>query len=400
MNRNSFRSEGRGMNRVIIHVDMDAFYASVEQRDDPALRGKPVIVGADPKTGRGRGVVSAASYEARQFGVHSAQPISKAYRLCPQGIFLPVRGRRYAEVSRRIMDIFRAYTPLVETISLDEAFLDMTGTEKLLGPAKEVGRRIKGQIREQESLTASVGIGPNKLVAKIASDLEKPDGFVVVRSEDVQAFLAPLPVGKLWGIGKKTEERLADLGIRTVGELAVLSQETLERMFGRMGLVLWERAHGIDGSPVVPLHEAKSISNERTFEEDVGDPSVLQNTLLRLSEKVGYRLRKAGLVGRTVVLKVRLSDFTTFVRHATFSGPTFLGETIYAEALSLFENVNLRRQAVRLLGVGMTQLSSATAMQTDLFGEGDEKRKRVSQAVDRLKQKYGEGVIGRGTLGG
>jgi len=375
---------------------MDAFYASVEQRDNPEFRNRSVIVGADPKLGRARGVVSAASYEARKFGIHSAQPISKAFRLCPHGIFLPVRGRRYLQVSRKIMAIFEGYTPLVESVSLDEAFLDVTGSERLFGSAKKIGKNIKKQIREEERLTASVGIGPNKLVAKIASDLKKPNGFVAVPPRKVQPFLSPLLVSRLWGIGKKSEERLANIGIRTIGDLSALSMETLKDIFGNLGSTLWRHAQGIDESPVIPFREAKSISNEVTFEKDETEPSILHETLLRLSEKVGYRLRKRELVGKTVVLKVRLADFSTRVRHTTLPRPTCLSETIRAEVVSLFENFDLHNQAVRLLGVGVTQLSTAQGEQIGLFEEENERRKRVSRAVDRLREKFGEKIIGRG----
>ena len=384
------------MTRKIIHVDMDAFFASVEQRDNPEFMGKPVIVGANHFLGRGRGVVSAASYEARKFGIHSAQPISQAYRLCPNGIFLPVRGKRYLQVSRKIMAIFQQYTPLVESISLDEAFLDMTGTEKLLGDIEKVGRKIKEQIWEEEKLTASVGIGPNKLIAKIASDLRKPDGFVVVKDNEVEDFLNPLPVGKLWGIGEKTEEKLSKLGIYTIGQLAALPKEVLQSLFGRMGLVLYQHARGIDNTPVVPFRKAKSISNEITFEKDITDINVIRETLLALSDKVGYRLRQQELVGKTVVLKVRFSDFSTLVRHSTFPKPISMSETIYAEVFNLLETLNISYQPVRLLGVGITQLSSANEYQLSLFDEKDEKRKRVTEAVDLLKNKFGEKVIGRG----
>ena len=383
------------MQRTIIHIDMDAFYASIEQRDNPEFLGKPVIVGAAPKLGRGRGVVSAASYEARRFGIHSAQPVSKAYRLCPNGIFLPVRGRRYEQVSRKIMDIFHEFTPLVEAISLDEAFLDMTGTERLMGNPEKAGRQIKARIWEQEQLKASVGIGPNKLVAKIASDLEKPDGFVMVRAEEVQDFLAPLPVGRLWGIGKKTEEKLFGLGVYTIGQLAVYPERSLQDIFGKTGKIVWKYSHGIDDSPVLPFREAKSISNEVTFDKDEAETSILLETLLQLSEKVGYRLRNQELMGRTVVLKVRFSDFSTLVRHATLPKPFFFSETIYREVYRLFENIDLN-QSIRLLGVGVTQLSSAGEEQMDIFEEEDNKRKRASEAVDGLKERFGERVIGRG----
>lgn len=376
---------------------MDAFYASVEQRDNPDFRGKPVIVGADHFLGRGRGVVSAASYEARKYGIHSAQPISQAYRLCPHGIFLPVRGRRYMQVSRVIMDIFREHTPLVEAVSLDEAFLDMTGTERLLGPTEDVGRQIKERIWEQEQLKASVGIGPNKLIAKIASDLKKPNGFVVIQEEDIQEFIATLPVGRLWGIGKKTVEKLSDLGVYTVGQLAAMPERTLQDIFGKMGRILWKYAHGIDESPVISSREVKSVSNEITFSKDETDPSVILETLLQLSEKVGYRLRKRELLGKTVVLKVRLNDFSTFVRHTTLPRPFFMSETIYGEIYTLFDNFDTHNQSIRLLGVGVTQLSSASELQLDLFeGESDEKRKKVTQVVDRLREKFGQKVIGRG----
>ena len=383
------------MERTIIHVDMDAFYASVEQRDNPEFRGKPVIVGAAPKMGRGRGVVSAASYEARAYGIHSAMPISRAYRLCPLGIFLPVRGRRYVQVSKNIMAIFHEYTPSVQAISLDEAFLDVTGTQRLFGPAEKIGREIKARIQEQEQLTASVGIGPNKLVAKIASDLQKPDGFVFVSPHQVETFLAPLPVSKLWGIGKKTEEKLGKLGIKTVADLASMPKKTLEDVAGKLGRTLWNYARGISESPVISDRGAKSISNETTFAKDVDDPEILLETLLQLSEKVGYRMRKHEWIGRTVTLKVRFEDFSTVIRHNTLPKPIYMSEAIYSEVYTLFKNLDIV-QPVRLLGVGMTQLASASELQMNLFADEDEKRKKVTEAVDALKDKYGQKVIGRG----
>ena len=373
---------------------MDAFYAAVEQRDNPEFRGKPVIVGAAPRMGRGRGVVSTASYEARKYGIHSAQPISRAYRLCPNGIFLPVRGSRYVSVSKKIMAIFHEYTPLVQAISLDEAFLDLTGTERLFGPAEKVGKDIKDRILEQEQLTASVGIGPNKLIAKIASDLEKPDGFVVVHPGKEREFLAPLPAGKLWGIGKKMEEKLAALGIKTIAELAAFPKQALLDTAGKVGSDLWKYARGMDKSPVIPDSKAKSVSNEITFPEDVSDPSLILETLLRLSEKVGYRLRTHEWIGKTVTLKVRFEDFSTVVRHKTLPKPIYMSEAIYTEVYHLYESLEIH-QPIRLLGVGVTQLSSAGEQQMALFDEEDEKRKKVTQAVDALKKKFGTDIIGR-----
>jgi nucleotidyltransferase/DNA polymerase involved in DNA repair len=375
---------------------MDAFYASIEQRDRPKFKGKPVVVGADPKNGHGRGVVSAASYEARKYGIHSAQPISQAYRSCPNAIFLPVRGRHYSKVSKRIISIFREYTPLVEPISLDEAFLDMTGTERLKGSVTEVAHIIKKRIKKEEQLTASVGIGPNKLIAKIASDYQKPDGFVQVKPENIQTFLDPLDVNKLWGIGRQMQNRLRDMGIRTIKDLRSLSESTLKDHFGKMGIQLSKRAHGIDNSRVISIRDVKSISNEMTFAQDSEDSTEHLNVLLHLSEKVGHRLRKKGLEGRTVILKVRLADFTTAIRHMTLSRSTALSETIYRTTVNLFQSGDYSLQPIRLLGVGVTQLSNTEGKQISLFDDENQKRQRVAQAMDILKEKYGHKIIGRG----
>ena len=382
--------------RTIIHIDMDAFYASVEQRDNTKLMGKPVVVGADPKSGRGRGVVSAASYEARKFGIHSALSISQAYIRCPQAIFLPVRGERYVEVSQNIMAILRNYTPLVEPISLDEAFLDMTGTERLKGNVRDVGKKIKLEIKKEEKLTASIGIGPNKLIAKIASDINKPNGFVVVEQERVKEFLNPLPVRRLWGIGKKTEERLSMMDIHKISELAALTEKRLNEIFGNMGNVISNYVKGVDSSPVLPYKEVKSISNESTFEKDCFDQSNHIDVILQLSEKVGYRLRKKKLYGKTVFLKIRLSDYSTYIRNITTSEPISLSEDIFNNAFSLYSSIDLKKQPVRLIGLGVTQLINMNSIQTDLFKSGQIKREQVTRAMDRLRSKYGEKIIGRG----
>jgi nucleotidyltransferase/DNA polymerase involved in DNA repair len=381
--------------RVILHADMDAFYASVEQRDHPEYRGRPVIVGADPKGGRGRGVVAAASYEARKFGIHSAQPISRAFRLCPGGIFLRGDHGKYSAVSDTLMGIFRDYTPLVEPLSLDEAFLDITGTLRLWGSPDSVGRDIKRRIWEQENLKVSIGIGPNKLIAKIASDSNKPDGFVVVHPGEWQSFLGPLPVQKLWGVGRVTGEVLSGMGIRTVSDLARLDVPFLEQKFGKFGRTLWEFAHGIDDSPVTPAAEARSISNETTFETDVADPEFILDTLLQLSEKVAFRLRAQRLCARTVHLKARTGDFKTSVRSRTLAEPVDLGGRIFSEVRILWNALDARGLPMRLLGVGASRLESSALQQEDLFNpEG--RQRQVTAALDRVKKKFGDGAIGRG----
>ena len=294
-----------------------------------ALVGKPVIVGG---TAKSRGVVAAANYLARKFGVHSAMPAVTASRLCPQAVFLPVRMEHYALVSQQIRDIFEQYTPLVEPLSLDEAFLDVTGSETLFGTAPEIGRRIKQQIRDEVQLVASVGVAPNKFLAKIASDLQKPDALVVVDARNVQEFLDPLPVGRLWGVGKVTGKVFVRLGIGTIGQLRELPVETLKELFGAAGEHYWRLAHGIDDRPVVPDREAKSISNETTFAADIDDPEVLRAWLLELVEQVGCRLRRHNLKGRTVELKVRFADFQTVSRSTTLADPTNITQQLWQAA--------------------------------------------------------------------
>ena len=306
--------------RSILHVDMDAFFASVEVLDDPSLRGRPVIVGGDPET---RGVVAAASYEARRFGVHSAMSAARARRLCPDGVFLHPRGRRYAEISRRVFALFREYTPLVEPLSIDEAFLDVTGCRRLFGPGEAVGRLIKRRIRDEVGLVASVGVAPNKFLAKLASDLEKPDGFVVVPADGVPEFLAPLPVGRLWGVGPRTDAALASLGVRTVAELRRCPEARLRARLGEaLAAHLTALALGDDDRPVVTDHDVRSIGHEITFARDIGAPAVLRAELDGLVEKTVLRLRDQGLAARTVHLKARFPDFSTVTRSATLPAAT------------------------------------------------------------------------------
>jgi DNA polymerase-4 len=379
---------------MILHVDMDAFYASVEERDRPGLVGKPVIVGGTPE---GRGVVAAANYVARKFGVHSAMPAVTAHRLCPRGIFLRPRMEYYAEVSDQIRALFEKYTPLVEPLSLDEAFLDVTGSEPLFGPAVSIGRAIKQEIRERLRLVASVGVAPNKFLAKIASDLKKPDGFVVVEPAQVQEFLDPLSVGRLWGVGKVTGGVLEKLGIDRIGQLRQMPVELLRQHFGSSGDHLWTLAQGIDDRPVVPEQEAKSISHETTFARDLEDPEVMRAWLLELSEQVGCRLRRHGLKGRTVHLKVRFGDFHTITRAQTLPQPTNVTQEIWQTAAQMFaERLPARRLHIRLLGVGMSGFEHPAMVQLSLFPEVENERQaRLDEVADRIKEKFGQAGLQR-----
>src|SRR5256712_12999707 len=304
--------------RSILHVDMDAFYASIEQLDNPEYKGKPVIVGADPKGGSGRGVVAACSYEARKFGVHSALPISRAWKLCPEGVYVRPRMDRYVEVSHEAMDVFRRYTDLVEPLSIDEAFLDITGSVALLGSPVEIARSIKKDIRKATGLTASVGLAPNKFLAKIASDLKKPDGLVVLKEDGVEQFLRDLPISRLWGVGPKTEVRLHEMGFRTIGQLARAPRESLVRALGSLGEHLYQLSHGKDDRPVVPDWERKSVGTETTFDEDTDDRDLLLRTILELSDHVAERLRKDDFRARKATLKLRYSNFSTHTKQHSF----------------------------------------------------------------------------------
>ncbi len=377
----------------IIHCDLDAFFAAVEQRDHPELRGQPVIVGGDP---RSRGVVSTCSYEARKFGVHSAMPLRTALSLCPNGIYLPVDGAKYQRVSREVMAVLRRFTPAVEQVSIDEAFLDVAGSEALFGPAPEIGRRIKREVVEATRLTVSVGVATTKLVAKVASDLRKPDGLVVVEPGQEAAFLAPLEIRRLWGIGPKTAERLGGLGVRTIGDLAALPAETLSRALGDHGATLHDRALGIDADPVVGGGEAaKSVSHETTFAVDVTDPAEIERTLLALTEGVSARLRSAGIRAGTVAVKIRDSQFRTITRQKTLPEPSDLTDTIWRAAVEL-TRPEVRGKKIRLLGVAATQLGAPE--QTSMFEVVDEKRRRVVDATDAVRRRFGDRAVTRASL--
>ena len=379
---------------MILHVDMDAFYASVEIRDDPSLRGKPVLVGGSPE---GRGVVAAASYEARKFGVHSAMAMARALKLCPHAVVLPTRISYYAEISQHIRSIFEAYTPLVEPLSLDEAFLDVAGSEALFGPAPQIGREIKRRIREELNLVASVGVAPSKFVAKIASDLKKPDGFVIVEADQVEAFLDPLPVGRIWGVGKVTDKALERLGLRTIGQLRRQPLERLTQLFGSSGDHYWRLAQGIDDRKVVPDREAKSISHETTFAEDISDIEVLRSWLVELVEQVGRRLRRHGLRGRTVELKIRFSDFKTISRSESLPEPTDITQELLQVALDLLATkLPSGSRPLRLLGMGVSGLGPSELAPASLFADPDrDKQRQLDRISDQIAERFGKQAIGR-----
>ena len=381
---------------MILHVDMDAFYASVEERDNPTLVGHPVIVGGSAE---GRGVVCAANYAARKFGVHSAMPAAQAKRLCPQAVFLPPRIDYYATVSTRIRAILEAFTPLVEPLSLDEAFLDCTGSEPLFGPSALIGRMIKQRIRDELQLVASVGVAPNKFLAKIASDLGKPDGFVVVAPDQVQAFLDPLPVGRLWGVGKVTGRVFERLAIRTIGELRMVPIAKMEELFSSSGRHFWELAHGIDARPVVPDRAAKSISHETTFAADIADAESLRAWLVDLVEQVARRLRRHAIEGRTVELKVRFADFTTITRSLTLSHPTNVTQELLDAGLELLtKRLPPPHLPIRLVGFGVHKLGESGPVQQQLFGEPERERQReLDRVADQIAAKFGKSGLRRGT---
>jgi DNA polymerase-4 len=367
---------------------MDAFYASVEQRDRPELRGRPVIVGADPS---GRGVVSAASYEARRFGVHSAMPIGRAARLCPDGAFVPVDMDKYAGVSREVMAILADFAPLLEPVSIDEAFLDATGTERIHGDGAAVARAIKTRITASLRLTASVGVAANKFVAKVASDLRKPDGLVVVAAGTEADFLAPLPVSRLWGVGRVTAEGLEAMGLQTIGQLAAVPSEYLEARFGPGGRALQDLARGRDDRPVEPFAPPKSMGAEETFGHDHRDTERLHATLREQAERVARELRADGYAGRCVTLKLRFADFSTLTRRHT-DDPTQDGLAIYRRVRALLDRIPLR-QPVRLIGLSVSALGPAAAGQLSLLEPDAQRRERLARAMDRVTARFGEEAL-------
>jgi DNA polymerase-4 len=387
------------METPIIHVDMDAFFAAVEVRDNPQYRGLPVIIGGDPRRDL-RSVVSTASYEARRYGVHSAMPLGQAYRLCPQGIFLRGNMRKYGEVSRQIMAIFARYTPLVEPLSVDEAFLDVSGCQGLFGTPAEIAARIQGDIENELQLTASVGVAPNKFLAKLASDLKKPRGFTLIRPGEVAAVLGPLPVEKLWGVGEKTALKLRNMGIDTVGALAALPEKMLVAAFGKTGGDLGRLARGEDTRPVETSRTAKSISRETTFARDVTNPDRLRGVLLELAEDVAGSLRASRFLAGTVTLKLRYGNFETLTRQGPLPAPACLTRPIYNKALELLAKVDLRGRGIRLVGVGSGGLvSSQETRQLSLFDDKNQARdEKIAEAIDRVSARYGSGAVKRAAL--
>jgi nucleotidyltransferase/DNA polymerase involved in DNA repair len=378
---------------------MDAFYASVEQRDHPEYRGKPVIVGADPRGGKGRGVVAAASYEARRFGVHSAMPISHAFRACPQGVYVPPDMAKYVEVSRRLLTLLASYSDRVEPISIDEAFVDLSAI-CLPETARALASEIKSRIEDAESLRASIGVAPNKFLAKIASDLQKPDGLVVVPPGEEREFLRRLPIQRLWGVGPKTADALRGAGFRSISDLWGLSAsdprfEALG-LSGKHGEHLLRLANGIDDRPVVPERDPKSIGHETTFDQDTEDAEQVRRTLLSLADAVAARLRKQVLEGKTVTLKFRDESFATVTRARTLSCPVADGDSLFEAALDLLERIPWRRRKVRLLGVSVSGLSKpGGARQLPLFPDRAARSEKLGRARDAIEARFGKGTVSR-----
>jgi DNA polymerase IV len=381
---------------VIMHVDMDAFFASIEQRDHPEWKGKPVIVGAMPGN---RGVVSAASYEARKFGVRSALPINQAYARCPSGIFVRPRMDAYSAESHSVMEIFTSFSPLVERISVDEAFMDMTGTEKLWGPPRIAAEAISERIRRERSLTCSIGIAPNKFLAKLASDLNKPSGITETPfdPEKVIAWLAPMPVSRVWGVGKVTEKALNDLGIYTFEDLQRLSKDNLIKKFGKGGDLFYGLCRGIDVREVETREEVKSISREYTFNQDSSDPREWKRILLDLSDDVARQARGENLKGKTVFFTYRKSDFSRHTRQSTLEYPTNTAHDLFAIAFGLLNEISKSIRQFRLIGVGLSNF--AEVVQTDLFYQTDKSKtwEQSELARDAIEKKFGGKAIFRGT---
>lgn len=380
------------------HADIDAFYASVEQRDCPAYRNRPVVVGALPGN---RGVVAAANYQAREFGIHSAMPIAEAYRRCPDAVFVRPDMERYRRVSREIFAILGTITPVVEPVSVDEAYLDLSGLERLLGPAEAIGREIKRRIHEGTGLTASVGIGPNRLIAKLGSEHRKPDGLTVVPPEQVAAFLAPMPISKLRGLGRQTQKIFARLGIETVRQLRAIPLPYLEQHVGHQHATRFHnQAHGIGAADVTPGRQRKSISKETTFQDNVSEHAALRDVLRGLAAEVAATARHEGLSGSVVTLKIRFAGFETHTRQHRLGAPTHDERVMLREAWSLFRNSHLPDRPLRLIGIGLSAWEESGTQQTDLFSAArtTEKDERVLQTLDDAADRFGKGILQLGRV--
>ena len=379
---------------MILHIDMDAFYASVEIRDNPKLRGLPVVVGGSPQ---GRGVISAASYEARKFGIFSAMPSSQAVRLCPNVVFVKTRMDHYAKISKQIREIFFRFTSLVEPLALDEAFLDVSGCEKLFGDGPKIAGLIKDAIQDELGLTASAGVAPNKFLAKLASDLDKPDGLVVVPADDIEGFLNPLPIERVWGVGKQTLKKFHRLNVKTIEQLRQLDRTTMQQFFGINSEHFWRLSRGLDTRPVVPDRIAKSVSHETTFSHDLTDREPLRGWLLELTQQVGRRLRRYDIRGRTVQIKIRFSDFRTITRSLSLGEPSSSSEELEAAVEELFERVEIV-DGIRLVGMGVSNLTTSPVAQQMLFDNEQRSRNaRLDEMQDQLKDRFGHDAIRRGT---
>ncbi len=385
----------------IIHLDLDAFFASVEQRDNPVYREKPLIVGgaSGAEGNLNRGVVCAASYEARKYGVHAGMPIWEARQKCHQGIFIPSQIHKYLEASDRFFQICSTYTPLIEPLSIDELFLDISGCESLFGSSEIIGRKIKERVHQELGLKVSVGIAENKFLAKIATNLGKPDGFYIIYFKDIQKILYPLPISALWGIGRKTEELLKKSGIYQVEQLAKMPDLILENLMGKNGIKIKLLAQGIDESPVAPPSEAKSIGKETTFGSNITEKAVLLKELLKISQNVGYTARKEGYKGRTITLKIRFQDFVTITKSKTLENSTHLDDIIFKTIIELLDKVRNKKGGVRLLGVRLSNLISGKERKQLKFSKDKEdKLEQLTQSLDKIREKFGSKAITRASL--
>lgn len=375
--------------RKIIHIDMDAFFAQIEQRDNPSYKNKPVIVGGPLN----RGVISAASYEARKYGLHSGMPLGRAKKLCPGGIYIPVNMEKYLRESERIRKIFSLFTPLVEHIGCDEAFLDVTGCRKLFGNELEIARKIKGKIYEQTNLTSSAGIGPNKFLAKLASSIGKPNGFVVLdNTREIMTKVKLLPVSYLWGVGRVTEGELKSMGIKTIGDLAGTPSEIIESKFGENGKIIYKMAKGIDNRKVIPNQEPASMGREVTFSNDTDDCSVLKSTLLNLSKKISRSLRSKRYRGKVVTLKVRFSNFKTTTMRVTLKNYTCSILDIYHHSVNILERLDMKRKKIRLIGIYVSKLIPDSVSE-NLFPIDNSKNESLARAIDKISDKFGDNKL-------